>query len=109
MKEDLIKHGWSSSKISVAWNGVDPETYNPKKVRKEEVDALRKNYGIPDGWNMLLFVGRLTWVKGVGNLMQAMPLVLKEYPNTKLVILGKGDEQSIIDVVANPLAVADSV
>ncbi len=108
MKEDLIKHGWQSSKISVAWNGVDPEIYDPKKVRKEEVDALRKSYGIPDGWNMLLFVGRLTWVKGVGNLMQAMPLVLKEYPNTKLVILGKGDEQSIIET-AGRLNIKDKI
>jgi glycosyltransferase involved in cell wall biosynthesis len=33
------------------------------------------------------------WVKGVRNLLQAMPLILEEYPQTKLVILGKGEEQ----------------
>ncbi len=58
---------------------------------------------------MLLFVGRLTWVKGVRNLLQAMPLVLKEYPNTKLVILGKGEEQADIVETAERLNIKDNV
>ncbi len=39
---------------------------------------------------MILFVGRLAWVESVKNLIQAMPIVLEEYPKTRLVILGKG-------------------
>jgi glycogen(starch) synthase len=27
MREDLVRHGWHEPKISVAWNGVDPERY----------------------------------------------------------------------------------
>ncbi len=80
MQEDLIRHGWQPSKISVVWNGVDPERYNPVNVQKQDVAAIRKKYGVPDDWNMLLFVGRLTWVKGVRNLLQAMPMVLERVP-----------------------------
>jgi glycosyltransferase involved in cell wall biosynthesis len=109
MQEDLIKHGWQSSKISVVWNGVDPERYDPVNVQKQEVTTIRKKYGIPNDWNMLLFVGRLTWVKGVRNLLQAMPLVLKEYPNTKLVILGKGDEQDDIEDTASRLNIQENI
>lgn len=109
MQEDLIKHGWQSSKISVVWNGVDADRYNPVNVQKQEVIAIRKKYGIPDNWNMLLFVGRLTWVKGVRSLLQAMPLVLKEYPNTKLVILGKGDEQNDIVETAERLNIKNNI
>jgi glycogen synthase len=109
MKEDLTKHGWDSSKISVVWNGVDPEMYDPLKVQKQDVTRIRKQYGIPDDWNMLLFVGRLTWVKGVRNLLQAMPLVLKEYPNTKLVILGKGEEQGDIEETADRLKIKNNI
>jgi glycogen synthase len=93
----------------VVWNGVDPETYNPIRVSKQAVDSIRKQYGIPDGWNMLLFVGRLTWVKGVRNLLQAMPMVLKENPNTKLVILGKGDQQADIIETADRLNIKDKI
>jgi glycogen(starch) synthase len=105
----LIRHGWPQSKISVVWNGVDAERYNPRKIKQEAVKGIREKYGIPDGWNMLLFVGRLTWVKSVRNLLQAMPLVLKEYPNTKLVILGKGEEQTDIVETADRLGIKDKV
>jgi glycogen(starch) synthase len=109
MQQDLIKHGWSQSKISVVWNGVDPKKYDPHTVKKEDVMKIRARYGVPDNWNMLLFVGRLTWVKGVRNLMIAMPSVLKEYPNTKLVILGKGEEQNDIVETAERLGIKEKV
>ncbi|MCW4024020.1 MAG: glycosyltransferase family 4 protein [Candidatus Bathyarchaeota archaeon] len=109
MQDDLVKHGWSPSKISVVWNGVDPEVYDPRKVSKEDIDALRASYGLPPGWNMVLFIGRLTWVKSVRNLLQAMPIVLKEFPNTKLVILGKGDEQADIVETAERLGIKNNI
>jgi glycosyltransferase involved in cell wall biosynthesis len=109
MQEDLVKHGWPQRKISVVWNGVDPERYDPANVQKQDIAAIRMKYGIPKDWNMLLFVGRLTWVKGVSALLQAMPLVLKEYPNTKLVILGKGDEQTDIVETAERLNVKGNI
>jgi glycogen(starch) synthase len=109
MQEDLIRHGWPQSKISAVWNGVDAGKYNPRKTRKEDVLAIRARYSIPENWNMLLFVGRLTWVKGVRNLLIGMPSVLKEYPNTKLVILGKGEEQTDIVETADRLGIRDKV
>ncbi len=109
MKEDLSKHGWESSKISVVWNGVDTKRYDPAKVQRQDIDQIRKKYGIPNDWIMLLFIGRLAWVKGVRNLLQAMPLVLKEFPNTKLVILGKGEEQGDIEETAERMNIKDNI
>jgi glycogen(starch) synthase len=109
MRDDLTRHGWPQSKISVVWNGVDPKRYNPQDCRPEDVQKIRHKYGIPEDWNMLLFIGRLTWVKGVGNLLQAMPMVLHEYPKTKLVILGKGEEQRDIVETADRLGVKENV
>jgi len=109
MREDLIRHGWQPSKISVVWNGVDPDRYDPSRVNPADAALIRAKYSIPDGWNMILFVGRLTWVKGVHNLIQAMPSVLKEYPNTKLVILGKGEEQNDVIETAERLNIKNNV
>jgi len=109
MQEDLIKHGWQASKISVGWNGVDPERYNLANVQKQDIQQIRQKYDIPPDWNMVLFIGRLTWVKGGRNLLQAMPLILQEYPNTKLVILGKGEEQVDIVETAERLKVQANV
>ncbi len=109
MQQDLAKHGWPTSKISVVWNGVDANRYDPQKVHEEDIRTIRQRYGIPQDWNMILFVGRLTWVKGVRNILQAMPSVLKEYPNTKLVILGKGEEQRDIVETADRLNIKDNI
>ena len=109
MRDDLTRHGWSRSKISVVWNGVDPERYNPKECREEDVEKIREKYGIPKDWKMLLFLGRLTWVKSVRNLLQAMPMVFSEYPKTKLVILGKGEEQRDIVETAERLGIKDKI
>jgi glycosyltransferase involved in cell wall biosynthesis len=100
MQEDLIRHGFPAEKIKVCWNGVDPEKYDPTKVSKEDVERLRENYGIGPEERMLLFIGRLTGVKGIINLIKAMPMILNKHPEAKLVIIGKGElEQTIFDLV----------
>ena len=109
MQQDLVQHGWPQSKISVVWNGVDPVRYDPRRIQRTTVENIRAKYGIPKDWNMILFVGRLAWVKGVRNILQAMPLVLKEFPNTKLVILGKGEEQRDIVEAAERLNIKNNI
>jgi glycogen(starch) synthase len=109
MKDDLTRHGWPQQKISVVWNGVDPARYNPENCKPEDVKKIREKYDIPDDWKMLLFLGRLMWVKGVKNLIQAMPTVLTDYPQTKLVILGKGEEEKDIEETAARLGIKDKI
>ena len=100
MQEDLVRHGWDPDKISVCWNGVDIEKYNPTRFSEEDKLRLRERYGISPEDKMLLFVGRLTAVKGVINLIQAMPHVLKELPDAKLVILGAGElANAVVDLI----------
>ncbi len=109
MKKDLSQHGWPEEKIHVIWNGIDPVRYDPKKVKRTSVVGLRDNYGLKEDERMILFVGRLTWVKGMRNLIQAMAHVLSEYPDTKLVILGRGEEQGDIMELAKRLNIADRI
>jgi glycogen(starch) synthase len=109
MQEDLARHGWPKSKISVVWNGVDPDEYSPSKCEPREVDEIRCKYRIKPDEKMILFLGRLTWVKGVTNLVQAMPTVLSEYSSAKLVILGKGEQQNDILETASRLGISERV
>jgi glycosyltransferase involved in cell wall biosynthesis len=109
MRDDLVRHGWPESKISVVWNGVDPVRYNPEMSQKQHASGIRKKHGIPTEGYLLLFLGRLTWVKGVRNLVQAMPTVLRTYPKAKLIILGKGEEQRDIMETAERLGIQKNV
>ncbi|HDD71529.1 MAG TPA: glycosyltransferase family 1 protein [Candidatus Aenigmarchaeota archaeon] len=100
MKDFLVSLGYPKEKINVCYNGCDPEKYNPKKVDPRKVEELKKLYGIKPEEKVIFFIGRLTAVKGVYNLVNAMPLVLEEFPQVKLVILGKGEQyQDLITFV----------
>lgn len=109
MKDDLTRHGWPEAKISAIWNGIDPEKYDPKRCKSEDIQRIKDKYGVKGDERILLFIGRLTWVKSVRNLIQAMPLILNEFPNTKLIILGRGEEQRDIMELAQRLGIADKL
>jgi glycosyltransferase involved in cell wall biosynthesis len=109
MKDELEKLGFPPDKIRVCWNGVDPNKYDPKKTSDEEKLQLRRNYGINDDENMIFFVGRLVTVKGVDNLVKSMPDVIKDFPNTKLVILGIGDLEWDCKNMAEQFGIADKL
>lgn len=101
MKGHLISLGYNPEKIRAVPNGVDHEKYDPgrEEFSEEKIRKFREDIGVGDD-PMILYVGRLTWVKGVESLVRAMPVILKEVPNAKLVILGVGgQEESIKDIV----------
>jgi glycogen(starch) synthase len=109
MQEDLIRHGIDPNKIRVCWNGIPLDRYDPKRVSNGDITGLRSRYGISPEEKMILFVGRLTAVKGVVNLVKAMPTIVSEHSDVKLVILGKGElEQTISDLITL-LNIKDSV
>ena len=96
MQDELQKLGFPKDKIRVCWNGIDPDKYNPEKISDDDKKKLRRRYNVNNGENLLFFVGRLVTVKGADKLVQAMPNILEEFPQTKLVILGIGDMEGEI-------------
>ena len=109
MRDELEKLGFPSDKICVCWNGVDPDKYDPKKIKEREKKELRKKYGIQDNEKMIFFVGRLVTVKGIDKLVRSMPEVLGNYPDTKLVILGIGDMYHSMKSEAERLGIQDKI
>jgi len=95
MRDQLVSLGYEEWKIRVVYNGVDEKKYNPKKVSKDRVEDLRRSLGVNED-PMIFYIGRLAWVKGADTLVRAMPFILKEVPNAKLVLLGKGEQEGMI-------------
>jgi len=96
MRDHLISLGYDERKIRVVYNGVDSEKYDPDKVSREDVVNVRKSLGIGEDEYMILFIGRLTWVKGVDTLILAMPEILSKIPNAKLVVVGVGEQEGLL-------------
>jgi len=109
MKDELIELGFPKEKIYVCYNGVDPEKYSPNRVTPEKIKETRNIYGLKENDQMILFLGRLVWVKGVDKLIMAMPEILKHIPNAKLVIVGLGDMQDYLVRLTQTLKLQDSV
>ncbi|MEA3457919.1 MAG: glycosyltransferase family 4 protein [Candidatus Thermoplasmatota archaeon] len=109
MKDELKKLGFPEDKIRVCWNGIDPDKYVPQKISHDEKIQLRRRYGVADDEHLLFFIGRLVTIKGVENLVKAMPSVFEDFPNTKLVILGVGDLEEDIRSLANSLNIGEKI
>jgi len=109
MKDELEKLGFPPSKIRVCWNGVDPNKYDPNKVSAKERNQVRRSYNIDENENLLFFIGRLVTVKGIENLIKSIPIVLQDFPNTKLLILGVGDLEWSLKQLAEKLGMKSNI
>ncbi len=90
----------------VFWrNGVDI----PDPVSREDQMKIRGELGLGPDTPMLLSTCRLYWWKHVDRIVQAMPDVLKQFPDAKLVVAGDGEERPALDRLAAELGVTDSI
>lgn len=108
MRDQLISLGYEERKIRVVYNGVDEQKYDPSRFSAAEIDDFRRRLGVGHD-PVILFIGRLSWVKGADTLVRAMPTILKEVPDAKLVILGKGDQEGLIASLVRQLGLKNSV
>ena len=109
MQDELIQNGFPAEKIRVCYNGVDPKKYDPNQISKDRIDKIKSKYELNDNDMMILFVGRLVWIKGVDKLIRAMPHVLQKIPNAKLVIVGLGDMRDYLEGLVRNLHLEDYI
>ncbi len=94
MKNELQRlFGLPFEKINVVPNGVNLNIFNGI----ERDYDFRRRYAM-DNEKIILFMGRLVYEKGIQHLIAAMPKVLKNYHDAKLIIAGKG---GMIDELRN--------
>jgi len=109
MRDHLVHLGYEERKIRVVYNGIDAEKFSPERVSSEEKRRVRESLGISDDELMILFVGRLNWVKGADTLLQSMPEILSRVPKAKLVIIGIGDQQELLKHEVSKMGIEDKV
>ena len=96
MKRELCGLGIPDKKIRVCYHGVDAQFFDPKRADPKRLQALRDRYGLEIGDNVLLFIGRLEPVKGIIQLLSAMPSIVAHTPKAKLLVIGKGSLEEYI-------------
>jgi len=80
-------HRVPEEKIRVIYNGIQTNKFN------EFVDPgkVKSKYNIGPMDPTIVFCGRMTYQKGPDILVEAIPDVLKDYPNARFIFIGEGD------------------
>lgn len=97
MYQLLVNHGWDPEKIRIIHHGYDAAPYqNQDAQTKLKIESgLREKLHVHPDDKVLLFVGRLTYAKGIFYLIQALKTVVQAKPNTKLIIVGAGLNKTV--------------
>lgn len=93
-------------KIQVIRNGCDIRHFNPEHQAPR---GLKHSLGFGEADPVLLVLGRLEPQKGHRYLLEALPAILREFPEAKLVSLGDGCLRSELEEMTRGLGVAGAV
>ncbi len=85
LKTILIDLGIDKKKIRVIPNGVSKEL-----ILHEDEKILKTNIGLPLNKSIILYIGRLTPVKGPDYLIEAIKIICRKEKNCLFVFIGKG-------------------
>jgi glycosyltransferase involved in cell wall biosynthesis len=72
--------------IRILYPGVELERFNPGVLPSPE--EMRRKLGLPESGPLIGLVGRLQRWKGIHVLVDAMPKVLRSYPDAHCVVVG---------------------
>ena len=72
LKEKLINKGIEEEKLEVVPNGIDVDEFN---LSKEEVERVKRKYGLNDDKVVVMFSGSITPRKGVIHLVKAVEMI----------------------------------
>lgn len=94
---DLKNHGITKKPMKILGygniQGVEMDRFNRERV-KEQSYVLKEKYNLSSCFTFI-FVGRIVKDKGINELVTAFDSINKKYPQTKLLLVGKDDNDPI--------------
>jgi len=101
-------HRVPSNRIACIPNGIDATRF-AKHFIPEQLHLLRSNLGIAPDARVIGTVARLSTVKGLPHLLEAVALLRKTFPTLHCLIVGDGDQRQFLELIARRLDIAGNV
>lgn len=79
------------------------------RFRVNERDSESGKTGKLNKEHQILYVGKLSWYKGVEHLIKAMEILIKKIENVHLTIIGEGPQKDMLSSLANELGLRDYI
>jgi glycosyltransferase involved in cell wall biosynthesis len=92
LKNQLQNVGFE--RLRVLARGIDTDLFNPSKRSRE----LRESWGVKDGEEVVVYVGRLASEKNLLVTVGAFKAMLAIKPNLKIVWVGDGPQKSFLEL-----------
>ena len=105
LRQDILVRGIPAEKVTVIPNAVDVGRF---PVIGEASSELRRSLGL-EGAFVLGFLGSFYGYEGLDICVEAMPLILRDLPNAKLLLVGGGREESRLREQVERLGLAPHV
>lgn len=107
MQQALTRYGVTTP-TKVIPTGLSLESFCHTQGAPDDSD-FRTHYDLPQEARLLLYVGRAAFEKNIGFLIDMLPKVLAEHPNTRLIITGEGPAHDSLVRRAQEKGVTESV
>ena len=89
--------------------GIELAKFERPEITSENIADLREKLGISNQETMLLSLSRVSYEKNIQAVLAALPTVLEENPDVKLVVAGDGPYLSDLKAQAKRLNITDAV
>ncbi len=105
LRQDIVARGIAPAKVTVIPNAVDIEDFEPGGTPDA---ALKVRLGL-QGATVLGFIGSFYAYEGLDLLLQALPQLLQQRPDVRVLLVGGGPQEAALKAQALALGVADKV
>lgn len=105
LRNDIIGRGIPAEKITVIPNAVDVEQF---KLGSAADPVLKTQLGL-DGARIIGFIGSFYAYEGLALLLDALPGLLRQAPDVRVLLVGGGPQDQALKAQAQALNIADQV
>lgn len=105
LRTDVISRGISPGRVTVIPNSVDAESF---ASRPPGATDLRARYGLQNNC-VIGFVGSFFAWEGLGLLVEAVPLLLQQRPDIRVLLVGAGADEPAVRQAVERLGIAQQV
>ena len=105
LRQDMLGRGIAAERITVIPNAVNIDTFTPSG---EPDAALRRELGL-EGCEVLGFIGSFYAYEGLDLLLQALPEILRQRPQVRVLLVGGGPQDAALKAQAKALGLEDHV
>lgn len=105
LRRDIVARGIPAARVTVIPNAVDIDSFEPGG---QPDAALKTRLGL-DGASVIGFIGSFYAYEGLDLLLDALPGILLQWPEVRVLLVGGGLQDAALKAQAQRLGVADKV